>query len=320
MSVEEKAWKPKNMEVTIQATEDRPMSDKEWAESNFPLYEIPPKVQTHVNIKAWRNQISAQHLSYGETCLVAEVFSNLTSGCDSNVGPPGNIPSVSNNVFSDPAIDIPRIADALATEVKSGHMAGPLPIGSIKDTKVNGFMSVVKPGDARRQVGNLSSPKGASFNEGIPEKTLQQWRVFQTTSRQFALMVSRAGRGSVMSCSDMVAAYKNLPVCIKQRRLQVFRFLGREFVDLRLVFGDRAACMYFDRFHACVILFFVLPSIPFPRAWIGRTVDDITTVSPASAAHMTTRFVQGYRSSLAVLNIGAAPEDPCQVHGFRCQY
>ena len=29
MSVEEKAWKPKNMEVTIQATEDRPMSDKE---------------------------------------------------------------------------------------------------------------------------------------------------------------------------------------------------------------------------------------------------------------------------------------------------
>ena len=76
-----------------------------------------------------------------------------------------NIPSVSNNVFSDPAIDIPRIADALATEVKSGHMAGPLPMGSIKDAKVNGFMSVVKPGDARRQVGNLSSPKGASFNE-----------------------------------------------------------------------------------------------------------------------------------------------------------
>ena len=96
-------------------------------------------------------------------------------------------------------------------------MAGPLQIGTIKDAKVCGLISIVKPGGDRRQVGNLSAPKGSSFNDGIHPYALQEWIVKQTTTKQVAEMIWLSGKDSFLSCSDVVAAYKNLPVSIAQR-------------------------------------------------------------------------------------------------------
>ena len=108
----------------------------------------------------------------------------------------------------------------------------------------------------------------------------------------------------------MVNAYKNLPVIKEQRRLQVFEFCGRQFVDLRLIFGDKCACMYFDRFHHCILWFFVWPKVKIPVTWVGRTIDDVTTISPEGAEQYAHSFVKQYRGSLDDLNIGAAPDDP----------
>ena len=118
-------------------------------------------------------------------------------------------------------------------------------LGSLPGAKINGFMSVAKPDGSHRQVGNLSLPKGKSFNDGIHQNTLKIWSFQQTTSKQIANMISRAGPNCMMSCSDMVSAYKNLPVTIDQRKLQVFRFCGKEFVDLCLVLetNQHACCM-----------------------------------------------------------------------------
>ena len=111
---------------------------------------------------------------------------------------------------------------------------------------------------------------GSSFNDGICTDVLTQWIVSQTTSRHIADMILRAGRGSILTCSDMTSAYKNLPVVCSQRRLQVFRFCGKEFVDLKLVFGDKSACMFYDRFHYCIIEFFVLPVARIPKDLGGQ--------------------------------------------------
>ena len=54
----------------------------------------------------------------------------------------------------------------------------------------------------------------------------------------------------------------------------------------------------------------VLPLVPIPRNWIGRTVDDLTTVVPAFCRREAERFVAAYRRTLNDLNIGAAPADP----------
>ena len=144
----------------------------------------------------------------------------------------------------------------------------------------------------------MSAPPGKSFNDGISSACLKEWTVFQTTPKQFADMVARAGKGAVISCSDMVNAYKCIPVCKKQQRLQVFHFCGHEFVDLRLVFGDKMACMFYDRFHRCIVTFFVLPLAPMPMLWIGETVDDITTAVPPSAAKQGARFVKVWKEEL----------------------
>ena len=63
----------------------------------------------------------------------------------------------------------------------------------------------------------MSSPKGASFNEGVPDSLLKEWRVVQTTASNYSDMLARAGRFCIMAKSDMVAAYKSkcVQTCIQ---------------------------------------------------------------------------------------------------------
>ena len=129
-------------------------------------------------------------------------------------------------------------------------------------------------------------------------------------------MLARAGRSCIMSKSDMVAAYKTIPVCLRQRPLQYFKFMGALFLDLRLIFGDKAACMFFDRMHFCIIQYMVLPRAYLPAAAVGRAIDDVPTVVPASAGEASSAFVREYRHQLGKLNIGAAPVDPLCIKAF----
>ena len=261
------------------------------------------------------NMVKQNHPS---SSLMSKVLQDLTDGCDSQVQPPGTKATKSTNHFPEPEVDIPRIADAIASELKSGHMAGPFSPGIIPEAKINGLISIKKPNGSRRQVGNLSDPPGFSFNDNINPAVLHEWKVNATTTKQFADKIIRAGRNSVMSCSDMTNAYKNLPVKLSQRRLQVFQFCGKQFVDLRLIFGDKCACMFFDRFHHCIIWNFVWPLVNIPVSWVGRTIDDVTTVSPEGSEENTLTFVKQYREILTDLNIGAAPEDPLRRKAFDC--
>ena len=317
-SIPEKIWTSKNPDLRIPVAEDVPMTDEQWIASGFPHHPIPPNITTHVNVSLWRQKTQdiARDGRAAEAALMSLVLDQLTNGVNSEVQSPGDSVTKAGNFFQDPAVDIPRIADALCSEVRCGHMSGPLPLYSVNRGKINGLISVKKPDGGRRQIGNMSAPRYSSFNDGIQPSTLQSWRVVQTTAKQFAAMIARAGNKSIISCSDMVAAYKCLPVCMSQRRLQCFHFLGKEFLDLRLIFGDRSACMHYDRFHFCVLLCFVLPRAPFPLCWMGRTVDDLTTVSPKNAAHLTFRLVKEYRKQLTALGIGVAPVDPSRRKAF----
>ena len=211
--------------------------------------------------------------------LLSAVLAQLEQGADSGVEPPGTDVTKCTNFIQHPP-DCLKMADALATEVKAGNMAGPLNLEDFPTTKINAFMAVPKPYGHRRQVGNMSAPKGNSFNDGISAETLNTWEVVQTTAKQFAHKITRAGRNSTMSKADMINAYKTIKVCMKQRRLQGFQFCGKLFLDLCLVFGDQAACMWYDRFHFAILSYFVLPKTTIPPPAVGETVDDITVVVP----------------------------------------
>ena len=315
----EKEWAPKNQEVCWpHMPVERIMSEEEWKRSGFPAFALPAQVSSKVNIDEWKSKTAVLEnspLGHAAVPLLKSVLQQLKTGADSAVGPPGNKVTKTNNFFTDPD-DCKKMADALATEVKGENLSGPLDPERFPKTKINGFMAVPKASGDRRQVGNLSSPEGSSFNDGIPLEVLQVWPVTQTTARQFSVKITRAGRNSILSKCDMVAAYKTMKVCQDQRMLQGFLFCGKLFIDLCLIFGDKAACMWFDRLHFCIVMFFVIPKTTIPSIAVGETVDDITVAVPSTAVTALSTFVQSYREQLTSLNIKAAPSDPACVKAF----
>ena len=107
-------------------------------------------------------------------------------GDQRQVEPPGTALTQTDNWFSDPPQQLPRVVDALASFTKRRHIAGPIFHLDGNDFKVNSIMAVDKPGGHIRVVGNLKTPIGQSFNEGISEYKKKDWPVFMTTVAQFA--------------------------------------------------------------------------------------------------------------------------------------
>ena len=316
-------WKPKNPEIIWPPLRyEKPLSKEEWMSTNFPGHPPPKKVEGVVNVEVWKMKIqellSKTNVDWGLVRIMQEVLAQLIHGASSHVESPGLTPTRVANWFSDPPRQIPRVVDALASFTKGGHFAGPIFNFDETKFKINSIMAVDKPGGHIRVVGNLSSPKGQSFNDGISEDRKGDWPVFMTTATQFAKMIVHAGRGAHMACSDLKDAYKMIPVTLEQRSLQAYHFCGALFLELKLIFGDKLACQYFDKFHYAILNAFVYPASNFPPVAQGRTIDDIPSVVPQGAKQTLVKFVQQYRRSLQALNLRAAENDPACIKAFDC--
>ena len=316
-------WKPKNEGIKWPAlSREKKLLPDDWKRSGFPEYPLPENLVGVVNTDVWKEKIAElkkqEEPNLGLIKIMEEVLQQLLEGASSRVGPPGNIPTKSKNVIPDPETQLPRVMDALASFVKAGHMAGPLFTIDEKAWKINQILAVPKPGGHVRVVGNLSHPPGTSFNDGIPESEKDVWPVSMLTTKQFAHMVCQAGRGAYMACSDVKDAYKLIPVCLDQRKLQGYCFCGAIFIELKMIFGDKLSCQHFDRLHFAVLNGFVYLVSPFPKCAQGRTVDDIPSVVPHNARKCLESFVAAYRATLASLDMGAAEDDPARKKAFDC--
>ena len=101
--------------------EESIITEGQWLKSNFPSFDIPGKIETHVKVDEWKKEIlRMDHAQTSSTSLklMNTVLDQLVNGVDSEVMFPGTAPTYSTNLFPDPKIDIPRIGDAIATEVK----------------------------------------------------------------------------------------------------------------------------------------------------------------------------------------------------------
>lgn len=317
------AWKPKNKEVKWPLMDrEQCLTLEQWQATGFPHQPLPDEITGQVNTRAWDQKIlelqSSENANQGLIDTMKEISHQLKEGASSQVSYPGTIITHGNNFFKDPIKELPRVADALASFTSGAHVAGPLFDQDLNKFKINPLMAVKKPGDHVRIVGNFKYPPGKSFNEGIPEENLNSWRVSMLTAPQFAKKILDGGRGAFMACSDLRDAYKMIPVSSQQRNLQAYKFCGALFVELKLVFGDRMACNFFDRFHHTILQAFVYPASNFPPIAQGRTIDDIPSVVPSVAKEALVDFVQAYRSSLEKLNIRAADDDPTHTKAFDC--
>ncbi len=83
----------------------------------------------------------------------------------------------------------------------------------------NHLMAVVRKTKVR-PILNLSSPKGWSFNDAVNswrEDTLQM-----STPRLFAESVLKAGKGALISKTDIQDAYKPIPNTVDERKYYGF--------------------------------------------------------------------------------------------------
>ena len=151
--VPEKTWTPKNPEVVIPRMEKEvPLDDKKWDKLNFPSFVLPESVETHVNTFEWSKEVLRMEKEGKDPIgmqLMTQVLKQLSDGVDSEVKSPGNRVTVSRNYFPEPLVDIPRIGDSIASEVKNRHMAGPYQTGELENVKINSFLSIKKPDGSR---------------------------------------------------------------------------------------------------------------------------------------------------------------------------
>ena len=123
------------------------MTEEEWRDSRFPHFPLPEQVVSSISITEWASKMSgieSKTMSHAAVPLLKAVLEQLKSGADSGVGPPGTSITKCNNFFTEPD-DCKKMADALATEVKGGNLAGPMDPKEHPQTKINSFMAIPKP-------------------------------------------------------------------------------------------------------------------------------------------------------------------------------
>ena len=285
-----------------------------WAREDLPYQDLPDTVTTHVSSRAWKELTEevrrAKLPGWEKKCELAEaVLYQLENGVSSGVSGKGLLPIRVENVLHDLDKDAPRMMDALFSAIKAGTIAGPLVKSARNCRRVNSFLSIPKPNGDRRQVGDLSRPDDRSFNSNVDPSLEATWPLEQVTARQFSYKLLSMGQGAVMGKSDLSQAYKCLPVTMEQRDLQNFVFGGRVFTELRLIFGDKYAPMFFDRFHHVILTAFVALDSKAPRISWDKCIDDVPIVCPSTKSEWLRQHFKAYKEVCEKLGVKLAPMD-----------
>ena len=94
-----------------------------------------------------------------------------------------------------------------------------------------------------RLVVDLSSPQGASVNDGVSS---DEFSMHYIKLDQIISMIAKHGSGALMAKFDVEAAYRNIAVHPEDRYLLGMKWRGQFFVDLALPFGLRSAPHIFN--------------------------------------------------------------------------
>ena len=171
----------------------------------------------------------------------------------------------------------PAVIDQyLATEVARQRVEGPYPSSPLCDQQVSPFGVIPKRGQPGkwRLILDLSSPRGASVNDGIPREPYSMHYVSVDDAIRHLITF---GPGALMTKFDVEAAYRNIPMHPADRYLLGMRWRDHYFVDLVLPFGLRPAPFLFDTVASAVHWILVTNYGIQP---LLHYLDDFLTVGP----------------------------------------
>lgn len=146
--------------------------------------------------------------------------------------------SLSNNMLS--AREHPEVVNEyLARECSEGRVLGPLDPSQYPFIHTSPFGVIPKGSTGRwRLIVDMSSPSGASVNDGISEAL---GSLSYVGIDDAAKGITDLGRGALLAKVDVRSAYRNVPVHPDDRWLMGMRWEGALYVDTALPFGLRSA-------------------------------------------------------------------------------
>jgi hypothetical protein len=137
----------------------------------------------------------------------------------------------------------PKVVDALATWLKQKIIAGPFQEAPEGATVIK-VTCRPKPNGKARVIMDLSSPRGRSVNDCIPDN---MFPARMQGTKEIIDAVNHCGRDAEFTKADWNNAYKHFPVCKKDQLFQWFKILNRFFVELCLTFGSKSSPGIFTR-------------------------------------------------------------------------
>ena len=203
------------------------------------------------------------------------MLEGLRHGFHLGFSPSQKLKSAKQNMPSAP--QHPSVLDQyLANEVSLGMVAGPFSAPPFPNLHVSSFGVIPKRGQPGRWrlIVDLSSPEGASVNDGIdPDKfTLHYIKLDQVIH-----VVSKLGVGALMAKFDKEAAYRNVPVHPSHRVLLGMKWRDQFYADLVLPFGLRSAPFVFNSV-ADMVEWILVNSYQIPH--LLHSLDDFITAGP----------------------------------------
>ena len=228
-----------------------------------------------INISFWEQELS--HHPNPE--LTALILRGLRTGFRIGFQSKSKLHPAKSNLLS--ALAHPQVlSNYIAKELEMQRIAC---IGSSSDTtQLNIHISplgvIPKKGrvDQWRMIMDLSSPSGASVNDGISKEACSCQYTSVTVAAQKVL---EAGKGALMAKMDIKQAYRNISVAPEDSHLLGFQWQDKLYVDLRLPFGLRSAPFIFSSLADALLEIMKQQGVE----WAIHYLDDFFTVgSPQS--------------------------------------
>ena len=204
------------------------------------------------------------------------------------------------------------VTDNIATWIKKDFVSGPFACPPLDNFRVNSLMAVDQ-NEKVRLVLNVSLPHNKSFNSNIAEEKME--KVKMSSARQFGYSMVKAGKNSRMSKFDLTDAYKNIPCKEEDLRLQGFFWLGKFFIEKRMIFGARTAVGNFDIFGNS-LRSLALARSSIPASLVHRQLDDVPSVAPEKTG-WDKEFADNYETVCKRIKVGLAEDCPKREKAFR---
>jgi len=280
----------------------------------FPKRDLPFKPKTSINIPVLEEKIDSvkDRMTIAQKFRAETSLRDLKEGADSCqlLDLPPCVCKNSNSTIR----YAEEVTDTVAGWIKQGFVCGPFDAPPLPRFRVNPLVAVEQD-DKVRLVMNVSSPKGASFNDNVVQHKVE--KVNMSSAREVSYVIHETGENAWISKMDKRDAYKLVPAPLKDLKLQGFQWLGKYFVETQQLFGAETAVCNYDRLGNTIKTIAVVICECSEKS-VPRQLDDTVKID-ASKSNNCQKFTSTYKQLCKDIDVTLAANCPRNEKAFENQ-